>query len=284
MKGQVEQRIAATTAETAMILLLDPRTKFSVNSLIQPSNRGSDEEGKDGRVAEDDEANDTTEWIVAADNEKVIYGAAIPMSTPEATPLSTLHHAVDKILQDWLQYMVDWIAVALHQTANKMMTKDDLTRLLLVRRGDVIFYRVDALCEYVNILRWFRESGSAQFPSIAALSRVWLGRAPSNAFQERVISTGGFVIITNPPAEKNSFKNFNIVVNREYEPREQHRTIGSNRTIGTIGTPLFATSTIVMSNLRTSTDNHRAEMQVVLKHNRKEIQRMEADSTGTFKF
>ncbi|KAE9250658.1 hypothetical protein PF002_g4671 [Phytophthora fragariae] len=121
---------------------------------------------------------------------------------------------------------------ALHQTTDKMKTKDDLTRLLLVRRGDVICYRVDALCEYVDILRWFRESGSVQFLSIAALSRVWLGRAPFSAFQERVFSTGG----------------------------------------------------IVMSSLRTRTDNHRAEMQVVLKHNRKEIQRMEADSNGTFKF
>ncbi|KAE9078741.1 hypothetical protein PF010_g23026 [Phytophthora fragariae] len=72
LKGQVEQRIAATTAETVMFLLLDPRTKFSVNSLIQPSNRCSDEEGKDGRVAEDDEANDTTEWIVAAGNKLLV--------------------------------------------------------------------------------------------------------------------------------------------------------------------------------------------------------------------
>ncbi|KAE9246999.1 hypothetical protein PF004_g4538 [Phytophthora fragariae] len=72
MKGQVEQRIAATTAETVMILLLDPRTKFSVNSLIQPSIRGSDEEGKDGGAAEDDEADDTTERIVAAGNKLLV--------------------------------------------------------------------------------------------------------------------------------------------------------------------------------------------------------------------
>ncbi|KAE8969150.1 hypothetical protein PR001_g27584 [Phytophthora rubi] len=74
MKGQVEQRIAATTAETVMILLLDPRTKFSVNSLIQPSKRGSDEEGKDGGAAQDDEADDTTERIVAAGNKLLVDG------------------------------------------------------------------------------------------------------------------------------------------------------------------------------------------------------------------
>nr|KAE8920072.1 hypothetical protein PF009_g29630 [Phytophthora fragariae] len=32
------------------------------------------------------------------------------------------------------------------------------------------------------------------FPPIAALARVWLGRSPSNAFQERVFSTGSFVV------------------------------------------------------------------------------------------
>ncbi|KAE9029708.1 hypothetical protein PR001_g11455 [Phytophthora rubi] len=35
---------------------------------------------------------------------------------------------------------------------------------------------------------------SGRFRSIAALARIWLGRAPSNASQERVFSTGGFVM------------------------------------------------------------------------------------------
>ncbi|KAG3067924.1 hypothetical protein PI125_g23538 [Phytophthora idaei] len=52
------------------------------------------------------------------------------------------------------------------------MTKDDLTPLLLVRRGGVVCWRVEALCEHVDILRWFRESGSVLFPSISALASV----------------------------------------------------------------------------------------------------------------
>ncbi|POM66543.1 Hypothetical protein PHPALM_17582 [Phytophthora palmivora] len=151
------------------------------------------------------------------------------MVTPETTPLSTLCDQADKVLQEWLQYTVDWVTVALHQSVDKTKTRDDWTRLLLVRSGGAICWRVEAICEHVNILSWFSESGSALFPSIAALARVWLGRAPSNAFQERVFSTGG----------------------------------------------------IVMSSLRTRTDNHRAEMQVVLKHNRKEIRRMEATTSDS---
>ncbi|KAE8959742.1 hypothetical protein PR003_g31588 [Phytophthora rubi] len=61
------------------------------------------------------------------------------------------------------------------------------------------------------------------------LSRLWwLGRSPSNAFQERVFTTGGFV----------------------------------------------------MSSLRARTDNQRAEVQVLLKHNRAEIRRTERESGG----
>nr|KAE8919828.1 hypothetical protein PF009_g29871 [Phytophthora fragariae] len=94
----------------------------------------------------------------------------------------------------------------------------------------------DSVTEYLPLLliicdsSWFRESGSARFPSTPALDRVWLGFPPSNAFQERDFSTGG----------------------------------------------------IDMSSRRTSTDNHRAAMHVVLKNdqNRKEIQRIEAGSTG----
>nr|KAE8942108.1 hypothetical protein PF009_g8138 [Phytophthora fragariae] len=71
---------------------------------------------------------------------------------------------------------------------------EDLTPLLLVRRDGVVFWRVETFIKYANILHWFRDSGCKGFSSIAALARVWLGRSPSNAFQERVFRTGSFVV------------------------------------------------------------------------------------------
>ncbi|KAG3217909.1 hypothetical protein PC129_g11267 [Phytophthora cactorum] len=41
---------------------------------------------------------------------------------------------------------------------------------------------------------------------------------------------------------------------------------------------VFSTGAFVMSLLRTCTDNHRAEMQVLMKHNRSEIRKMEMAS------
>ncbi|KAG3240958.1 hypothetical protein PI124_g14142 [Phytophthora idaei] len=192
MIGQVEQRIATATPETVLILLLDPSTKFSVASLIRPSKRAkakADEEDGADKIADDRTKQTIAEGnkllvdvhreilcslnarfssasqaataitspnldlIPCVDNGEAICGAAIPMTTPGATPFLTLHDQADK-------------------ASDEKMTKDDLTPLLLVRRGGVVCWRVEALCEHVDILRWFRESGSVLFPSISALASV----------------------------------------------------------------------------------------------------------------
>ncbi|KAF4140194.1 hypothetical protein GN958_ATG10627 [Phytophthora infestans] len=75
-------------------------------------------------------------------------------------------------------------------------TKANQGRLHGTTVGSSEWYRrrVKAICEHINVIRWFRESGRFIFPSVAALARIWLGKCPSNALQERVFSTGGFVM------------------------------------------------------------------------------------------
>ncbi|KAF4133863.1 hAT family C-terminal dimerization region [Phytophthora infestans] len=50
------------------------------------------------------------------------------------------------------------------------------------------------LYEHINILQWFRIVKQHEFPSIAFLARIWLGRAITTDFQERVFSLGAVVI------------------------------------------------------------------------------------------
>ncbi|KAG1695293.1 hypothetical protein DVH05_020672 [Phytophthora capsici] len=125
---------------------------------------------------------------------EVICGAPIEAVTEGEALSPTLHEQADRVLEEWLQYTVDWVATAVQQAPEKTKTSDDFTLLLLVRRNGSVCWRVEAVCEHEDILRWFREVGSSRFPSVAALARIWLGRAPSNAFQERVFSTGGIVM------------------------------------------------------------------------------------------
>ncbi|KAG1704832.1 hypothetical protein DVH05_004859 [Phytophthora capsici] len=74
------------------------------------------------------------------------------------------------------------------------MTAEVMAGLLLVRRNGTVRWSLQGLFKHVDVCRWFKEVGAKQFPSIAALARVWLGRASSNAFQERVFSTGGLIM------------------------------------------------------------------------------------------
>jgi hypothetical protein len=50
------------------------------------------------------------------------------------------------------------------------------------------------LYKHVDVLEWVRDEGEGQFPSIALLARIHLGKISSSAFQERVFSTGGIVM------------------------------------------------------------------------------------------
>ncbi|EEY62241.1 uncharacterized protein PITG_14162 [Phytophthora infestans T30-4] len=166
--------------------------------------------------------------VSSVHDELVMCGAPVPTEAPPENSMASLHDQADRVLDKWYQYTVQWVRVAVQQAPDEMLSTEDFTRLLLVRHDDSVCWRLQALAKHVDICRWYRDAGSKLFPSIAALARVWLGRSPSNAFQERVFSTGAFV----------------------------------------------------MNSLRTSTDNMRAEMQVLLKHNRTENRRMEMESVA----
>ncbi|KAL3659262.1 hypothetical protein V7S43_015840 [Phytophthora oleae] len=74
------------------------------------------------------------------------------------------------------------------------MSAEVMTHLLLVRRNGTVCWSLQGLFKHVDVCQWFREVGAKQFPSIVALARIWLGRLSSNAFQERVFSTGSLVM------------------------------------------------------------------------------------------
>ncbi|KAG2968551.1 hypothetical protein PC118_g17951 [Phytophthora cactorum] len=95
--------------------------------------------------------------VPAADDEKVICGAAVQTRKPNAPP-SSLHDQVSKILEEWRQYTVDWVSTAVLHSADDTKTNDDFTPLLSVRRNGVVCWRVVAICKRVDILRWFRET------------------------------------------------------------------------------------------------------------------------------
>ncbi|ETO81114.1 hypothetical protein F444_04508 [Phytophthora nicotianae P1976] len=223
IKGQLKKRIGTATAETVLILLLDPRTKFSVESLIAPSTTPETEKhASDGETQQSQQSSEivsaASKLLVDAHREmfcslhahdlnafettavttspnfdlvtyadvEVICGTPIEAVAEGEALTLTLHEQADRVLEKWLQYTVDWVATAVQHAPEKTKTSDDFTPLLLL-----------------------------SLPISCSACSDLVGK--SNAFSLPV----------------------------------------------------------VMSNRRTRTDNYRAEMQVLLKHNQKVIKHIE---------
>ncbi|KAI9981425.1 hypothetical protein PInf_009177 [Phytophthora infestans] len=107
--------------------------------------------------------------VPSMEDEEMLCGAPLTLEDAGRRSLSSLHQEADEVLDRWLSHNVPWVQVAVQQADDKTMTAEEITSLLL-------------------------EIGAKQFPSIAALARVWLGHVSSNAFQERVFSTSSLVM------------------------------------------------------------------------------------------
>ncbi|KAI9994681.1 hypothetical protein PInf_011507 [Phytophthora infestans] len=161
--------------------------------------------------------------VPSVHDELGMCGAPVPTEAPPENSMASLHDQADRVLDKWYQYIVQGVRVAVQQAPDEMLSTEGFTRLLLVRHDDNVCWRPQALAKHVDICRWYRDARSKLFPSIAALARVWLGRSPSNAFQERVFSTGAFVMNSlrtstdNMPAEMQVLLKHNRTENRRME-------------------------------------------------------------------
>lgn len=74
------------------------------------------------------------------------------------------------------------------------ISREELSKEMLIDSHDGMYWALLVLYKYIDVLRWFNEVGEQQFPSIALLARIHLGKISSSAYQERVYSTGGIVM------------------------------------------------------------------------------------------
>ncbi|ETL99118.1 hypothetical protein L917_03989 [Phytophthora nicotianae] len=250
IKAQVQKRLANVSAESIVVLFLDPRTKDFIDSVVQRSTdspgtgdagmteeKGVIEEGWmllrrshsavfQAMYAAAHEVHESAgeispnlDLVPSMDDDDMQCGAPLTLEDAGRWSLSSLHQEADEVLDRWLSHNVSWVQVAVQQADDKGMTAE----VMLVRRNGTVRWSLQGLFKHVDVCQWFKKVGAKHFPSVAALARVWLGRVSSNSFQERVFSTGG----------------------------------------------------LIMSSRRTSTDNERDKMQVLLKQNSSAIKRVE---------
>ncbi|KAF1786516.1 hypothetical protein GQ600_357 [Phytophthora cactorum] len=106
---------------------------------------------------------------------ELLCGEEVSEQTEQSVVETTLHKEADALVDKWLALRIEWAKVD-----KKQYPKNE--------EGTA------RLCQYINIRQWCLETDEHSFPTIAMLARVWLGRCSSTAFQERVFSTGSFVM------------------------------------------------------------------------------------------
>jgi hypothetical protein len=96
----------------------------------------------------------------------------------------------------WLDLRVEWEEVAKNQYPIKDERESVIDKLSMrnKKQRNVRVWNVEQLCQRIDVCRWFAEYDQTRFPSVAKRARVWLGRECSTALQERVFSTGSFVM------------------------------------------------------------------------------------------
>ncbi|KAG6956638.1 hypothetical protein JG688_00011320, partial [Phytophthora aleatoria] len=72
--------------------------------------------------------------------------------------------------------------------------EEDLSKEMTTDAHNGMYWALLGLYKHVDVLKWFRDEGETQFPTVALLARIHLGKISSSAFQERVFSTGGIVM------------------------------------------------------------------------------------------
>ncbi|KAF4143348.1 hypothetical protein GN958_ATG07462 [Phytophthora infestans] len=116
--------------------------------------------------------------VPSIDDNPVMCGAPVMMSTP----LASVHDKAHEALRKWYQNSVNWVSVAAKQELEKGTYP--------VASRDMGAGTCRACVSMSMRVRWYRGLMAA---ANAAFTHVWRGRRPSNAFQERVFSTSAFV-------------------------------------------------------------------------------------------
>ncbi|KAF4141675.1 hypothetical protein GN958_ATG09122 [Phytophthora infestans] len=105
------------------------------------------------------------------------------MVADESLPEDSLNFKADDVLDEWLNYRVDWEEVVRQQLPE---WEKVILKLTGTNKHDQRVWQVKLVCQHADVCRWYVETGKKPFPSVAKLARAWFGRSISTAFQESV--------------------------------------------------------------------------------------------------
>ncbi|KAE9274724.1 hypothetical protein PR003_g29523 [Phytophthora rubi] len=104
----------------------------------------------------------------SSENESdLIFGDEVSQPGTETTAEVTLNAKADALLDEWLDFRIDWAEVA-------KVEQDNVVAKLSVldRKRNVRVWNVEQVCGSIDVCRWFAEVGQIKYPSITKLARV----------------------------------------------------------------------------------------------------------------
>ncbi|KAJ8569053.1 hypothetical protein ON010_g6210 [Phytophthora cinnamomi] len=146
-----------------MALPLDPRTKSSAKNFLRfPDTAEAGLHANDGQGAGEaafSTRSPQAEGSSSSDNKAdLIYGDAVSQPAAEKTADATLYAQADALVEEWLNFRIEWSDVAITQYPIKEEYEKVLPKLSMRdRKRNVYVWNVEQLCGHIDACRWFAE-------------------------------------------------------------------------------------------------------------------------------
>ncbi|KAE9018532.1 hypothetical protein PR003_g3120 [Phytophthora rubi] len=100
----------------------------------------------------------------------LIFGDEVSQPATETTAEATLNAKADALLDEWLDFRVDWVEVSKLQFPIQVEQDKVVAKLsVLDRKRNVRVWNVEQICGSIAVCRWFAEVDQIKYTSIANL-------------------------------------------------------------------------------------------------------------------
>ncbi|KAG3169022.1 hypothetical protein PI124_g1008 [Phytophthora idaei] len=108
----------------------------------------------------------------------LLCGEEVSLQSEQSLADSTLAKEADAVMDKWLNLRIEWGEVAKRQYPDADEQTMVLGKLAMSEPDNKCVWNVERLCQYIDVRRWFVETGERTFPTISMLVRIGLTEAP----------------------------------------------------------------------------------------------------------
>ena len=166
------------------------RKKSATNSAAQPSTDDDQEEAPEVENEEDEFLSSFLKTVYE-ESEAIHLGGDHTNAALKKKFISFMQVQVEDYLRKWQNPDIDWQELVERYPSEdflKYKLQDEKRHALKINKYKDVQY----IARLFNVFKWWRESGSANYPKLATAARIILVKPYHNGYQERVFSRGTY--------------------------------------------------------------------------------------------